>query len=83
MTDVVAIREEWVGRQFARESFPVTRDDMLDWAEACGETDSRFIDPDHPDFQAHPASPPTWSRAASCLRASPKSRGEASTVANR
>ena len=24
------------------------------WAEACGETDPRFVDPDHPDFQAHP-----------------------------
>ena len=21
---------------------------------ACGETDPRFVDPDHPDFQAHP-----------------------------
>ena len=30
---------------------------MLEWAIACGETDPRFIDPDHPDFQASTAFP--------------------------
>ncbi|MEM8923217.1 MAG: MaoC family dehydratase N-terminal domain-containing protein [Actinomycetota bacterium] len=53
--DLPAIRGEWVGYQFAREEFAITRDDMLGWAEACGETDPRFVDPDHDDFQAHPA----------------------------
>ena len=28
--------------------------EMLAWAEACGETDARFTDARHPDFQAHP-----------------------------
>ena len=27
---------------------------MVAWAKACGETDPRFVDPSHSDFQAHP-----------------------------
>ncbi len=53
-TDVAALREDWVGHQFDTREFPITRDDMLGWAEACGESDPRFVDPDHEDFQAHP-----------------------------
>ena len=30
---------------------------MLEWAISCGETDPRFIDPEHPDFQASTAFP--------------------------
>ncbi|MEM7336997.1 MAG: MaoC family dehydratase N-terminal domain-containing protein [Actinomycetota bacterium] len=52
--DLASIRADWVGRQFDRTDFDVGVDDMLGWAEACGETDPRFVDPDHPDFQAHP-----------------------------
>lgn len=52
--DVDAIKDEWIGRQFDEATFVVTSDDMVAWAEACGETDPRFLDPARPDFQAHP-----------------------------
>jgi len=53
--DLEALRAEWVGWEFDRSEFVVDRQQMLDWAEACGETDPRFCDPDHADFQAHPS----------------------------
>ena len=55
--DLAAIRDEWVGRVFQEFDLVVDRERMLDWAISCGETDPRFIDPDHPDFQASTAFP--------------------------
>ena len=55
--DIRTVREEWVGRTFQEIDLVVDRDRMLEWAIACGETDPRFIDPDHPDFQASTAFP--------------------------
>ena len=51
---LASVREEWVGVEFDWATFEMEAVDMVAWAEACGETDPRFIDPDHPDFQAHP-----------------------------
>ena len=48
------VKQAWVGKQIDRAEFAVTIDRLLDWAQSCGETDPRFVDPDHPDFQAHP-----------------------------
>ncbi|MDQ1422610.1 MAG: hypothetical protein QOD72_108 [Acidimicrobiaceae bacterium] len=55
--DMQAARDEWVGRVFQELDIVVERDRMLDYAIACGETDPRFIDPDHADFQASTAFP--------------------------
>jgi hypothetical protein len=55
--DMQTARDEWVGRVFQEMDIVVDRDRMLEWAIACGETDPRFIDPDHPDFQASTAFP--------------------------
>ena len=55
--DIRAARDEWVGRVFQAFDIVVDRQRMLDWAVACGETDPRFIDPEHPDFQASTAFP--------------------------
>lgn len=52
--DLAALREQWVGHEFDMSSFTVDTDKMVAWAEACGESDSRFLDPDHEDFQAPP-----------------------------
>jgi acyl dehydratase len=52
--DLDAIKERWIGEQFDIATFTANQDDMLAWAKACGETDTRFTDPEHPDFQAHP-----------------------------
>lgn len=50
--DIRAVRDEWVGRTFQEFEFVVDPDRMLAAALACGETDPRFTDPTHPDFQA-------------------------------
>jgi hypothetical protein len=55
--DIKTVREEWVGRVFQVIDFDADQERMLEWAIACGETDPRFIDPTHPDFQASPAFP--------------------------
>lgn len=54
MTDLAAVREEWVGKAFDLTTFSIEADKMVAWAEAVGETDPRFTDPEHEDFQAHP-----------------------------
>jgi hypothetical protein len=55
--DIAAIRKDWVGRVFQELDIVVDRERMLEWAISAGETDPRFIDPDHPDFQASTAFP--------------------------
>ena len=54
MTDLDAIRRDWAGKEFETAEFEIDQGRLVDWAVACGETDPRFTDPDHPDFQAHP-----------------------------
>lgn len=54
MTDLAEVREEWVGKVFDLSTFAMDADKMVAWAESVGETDPRFIDKDHEDFQAHP-----------------------------
>ena len=52
--DIEALRDRWIGESFDLATFEVGQEKMLAWAEAVSEHDSRFTDPDHPDFQAHP-----------------------------
>ena len=52
--ELSAVREQWVGVEFDWTTFEMSATSMVAWAEACGETDPRFIDPNHSDFQAHP-----------------------------
>lgn len=52
--DLAAIRAEWIGRELETSTYVVDQDDMVKWAQACGESESRFLDPADPDFQAHP-----------------------------
>ncbi|MCP5027108.1 MAG: MaoC family dehydratase [Actinomycetia bacterium] len=52
--NLAEIREQFVDVNFDVTTFTVDQQKMLDWANACGETDPRFIDPDHEDFQAQP-----------------------------
>ncbi len=49
-----ALKGEWVGIEFDTAEFEVKEAAMVDWAKAVGETEGRFTDPDHSDFQAHP-----------------------------
>ena len=52
--ELSAVREQWVGVEFDWTSFEMSAESMIAWAKACGETDPRFVDPSHSDFQAHP-----------------------------
>ena len=54
---VAGIKKQWVGREFDTAEFEVTAADIVGFSQAVGETDPRFLDPAHPDFQA----PPTFS----------------------
>jgi hypothetical protein len=55
--DLAPIRERWVGKVFQELDITADGDRMLEWALAVGETDPRFVDPEHPDFQASTSFP--------------------------
>ena len=52
--DVADIKAKYVGHEFDESRFRLKPEQMQAFAEACGETDPRFVDPVHPDFQAVP-----------------------------
>lgn len=53
-TEVQAAKAKYVGFVFDTATFTVKQENMLGWARSVGESDPRFTDPDHPEFQAHP-----------------------------
>ncbi len=50
------IDRDLIGKEFDVADFVVKEDRILAFARSCGETEPRFTDPSHPDFQA----PPTY-----------------------
>lgn len=54
MVDVEALKRDWVGMEFHRAEYTIKEQQALDYAESCGDTDPRYSDRTHPDFQAHP-----------------------------
>ena len=52
--DVADLKAKYVGHEFDESHFTLKPEQMQAFAEACGETDPRFVDPAHPDFQAVP-----------------------------
>ena len=52
--DLNELRDRWIGVEFDWATFEMDTTQMLEWAQASGEVDPRFIDPEHEDFQAHP-----------------------------
>lgn len=52
--DLQAVKADYAGKVFDTSSFEIDAQHLANWAIACGETEPRFVDPDHPDFQAHP-----------------------------
>lgn len=52
--DIEAIRQQYLNHEFDEKQFEVEADKLAEYAKACGETASRFINPDDPDFQALP-----------------------------
>ena len=52
--DIEALRETYLNRDFDERNFQLTPAQIVDYASACGETAPRYLDPEHPDFQAPP-----------------------------
>lgn len=52
--DYDAVREEWCGHEFDYAEFELDGGRMAAFAAACGETERRYTDPEHPDFRAVP-----------------------------
>jgi hypothetical protein len=52
--DIDALRETYLNRDFDERNFQLTPAQIVDYASACGETAPRYVDPEHPDFQAPP-----------------------------
>ena len=53
--DIQELKDGWCGRQFDEVTFELDVHEMVEFAISCGETQSRFTDPDDPDFQACPS----------------------------
>ena len=52
--EVAQLKEQWAGTEFDIDEFEVDPADMVEYAQAVGETEARFVDPQDPDFQALP-----------------------------
>jgi hypothetical protein len=52
--DIEKLKKDWVGIEFDTAEFEVKEHEVLDYAAACGEAESRYTDPSDPDFQAPP-----------------------------
>lgn len=53
--DVEGLKKDWCGRTFDTVQIPVAGEEIVEFAEACGETAARYTDPSDPDFQAPPS----------------------------
>ena len=52
--DLATLKKRFAGRQFDSTEFSIAAEDAVTWARACGETEARYLDASHPDFQAPP-----------------------------
>ena len=55
--DVEKLKRDWAGFTFDTAEFEAVSEDLVGFAVACGETDKRYTDPNHPDFRAVPNYP--------------------------
>jgi hypothetical protein len=65
--DIRVLREKYLNHDFDARSFPIDAEKTMAYARLCGETAPRFLDRDHPDFQA----PVTYLACLSSTRALP------------
>ena len=52
--DVEALREQFLNVVYDEYELTLDADKLADYAKSCGETASKFTDPNDPDFQAPP-----------------------------
>jgi hypothetical protein len=58
--DIETLREQFLHKVFDEQTFQLTAQQIVDYASACGERSPRYLDPDHPDFQAPPTFPSSF-----------------------
>ena len=66
--DIEAAREKFLNQDFDEKTFYIDPKITIEYARLCGETASRFLDENDPDFQA----PPTYVASLSGRRSLPK-----------
>jgi hypothetical protein len=59
--DIEDLKKRFLKVDFDEQTFSVTAAKLVDYAKACGEQASRYTDPSHPDFQAPPTFPSSFS----------------------
>ncbi len=52
--DIPAVIRDHVGFKFDESSHEIKVEKLINYAKACGETEPRYLDSDHADFQAVP-----------------------------
>ena len=52
--DVAALRDQFLGKVFDEYVFMLDAEKLVQYAKSCGETASKYTDPNDPDFQAPP-----------------------------
>ena len=66
--DIAELREKYLNLDFDEREFAIEADTTIGYARLCGETAEKFLNRDHPDFQA----PPTFVASLSGWRALPE-----------
>ena len=59
--DIEDLKKRFLKVDFDEQTFSVTAAKLVDYAKACGEQAPRYTDPSHPDFQAPPTFPSSFS----------------------
>lgn len=65
--DIEEVRQKFLNLNFDEKTFEIDPKVSIEYARLCGETADRFLDENHPDFQA----PPTFIASLSGRRALP------------
>ena len=60
LLDIDGLRDQFLMKDFDEQVYQLDAQQIVDYATACGETGSRYTDPQHPDFQAPPTFPSSF-----------------------
>jgi hypothetical protein len=66
--DIAALRTQFLGHEFDAKAFEIEAEEIIVFARACGEQAPRYLDAEHPDFQA----PPTFTSSLMTNRQMPE-----------
>jgi hypothetical protein len=55
--DLAEVKGRWLGFEFDTREFRISKEMILEYASVVGESDPRYCDPSHADFQAAPTLP--------------------------